>query len=69
MTSRWNGEMDYLVKFNKETSSRRVYYGSEDCIAFGDVRSSLCYIDEDLVRQWDEMISGMNEKFLEGAGI
>ncbi len=66
----YDGSMEWLVKFNRETSSRR-YSGWEqdECIAFGDVRSVLCDIDEDLVRQWDEMISGMNEKFLEGAGI
>ena len=67
----WGGEMDFIVKFNREASSGRRYdlLHGDECIAFGDVRASLCDIDESLVMQWDAMISGMSEKFLEGAGI
>ncbi len=65
----WRGEAEPLVKFNLETSTRRYEGGNDECIAFGDVRASLCDIDDDLVRLWDAMISGANEFFGDGSGI
>lgn len=71
----YSGDQGKLVDFNRKTMCGHrcdPFYSwsrNDDCIGFGDIKSSLCDIDDELVGLWDAMISGISEAFELGDGI